>query len=186
MIVVAEQPRVARRRLTPRQAVVLGLIRGTIAATGESPSFRELAAALGCASLNAIADHLAALERKGLIERAPTEPRGIRLTDAGRAATATDAVCPRLGQPPATPPVRGELLTVCQAAERLRLRPRDVYYLTQHHKLAHYRAGPHRLVIDAADVERYLRGEPAPRPAAIAVPIVPELQACLDRAPCAP
>lgn len=67
------------RRLTARQAEILGLIRVSIAETGMPPTRSELANALGIESPNAVDQHLKALARKGAIELTPGIARGIRL-----------------------------------------------------------------------------------------------------------
>jgi len=67
------------RPLTPRQQDALAVIRASIAARGYAPSRRELCAALGCASTNAVTDTLKALERKGAIEMTRGIQRGLRV-----------------------------------------------------------------------------------------------------------
>jgi repressor LexA len=67
--------------LTPRQAEILEAIRRHIDENRRPPSHPELARALGLASTNAVAKHLAALERKGAIEVTPGIARGIRLRE---------------------------------------------------------------------------------------------------------
>ena len=69
--------------LTARQAQILEAIRRHIAHHRRPPSQPELAQALGLASTNGIFKHLAALEKKGAIERDPGLARGIRLKDDG-------------------------------------------------------------------------------------------------------
>ena len=61
----------ARRALTGRQAEALGLFRRYVAEHGASPSIRELAAALGVRSTNAVSEQLKTLEKKGYLRRAP-------------------------------------------------------------------------------------------------------------------
>jgi SOS-response transcriptional repressor LexA len=68
---------------TRRQREVLRVIYRSVVTLGHSPTFSELGRALGVSSKNAVNDHLAALERKGLIMRRPGECRGITLTDQG-------------------------------------------------------------------------------------------------------
>jgi repressor LexA len=65
--------------LTPRQAEILEAVRRHIDEHGRPPSQPELARALGLASTNGVAKHLAALERKGAIELTPGIARGIRV-----------------------------------------------------------------------------------------------------------
>lgn len=69
--------------LTARQAEILEAIRRHIAHHRRPPSQPELARALGLASTNGIFKHLAALEKKGAIERDAGLARGIRIKDDG-------------------------------------------------------------------------------------------------------
>lgn len=59
---------VYRHPPTPRQLALLKAIQTHIDTHGESPSFEELQAALGCKSLRTIAEHIHALRRKGMCE----------------------------------------------------------------------------------------------------------------------
>jgi repressor LexA len=65
--------------LTPRQAIVLQVIKDYMAETGFPPTRAEIAEILGFRSANAAEDHLRALARKGIIELSPGASRGIRL-----------------------------------------------------------------------------------------------------------
>lgn len=86
--------------LTPRQSEILELIRLAIEETGMPPTRAELATTLGIASVNAIEDHLRALERKGAIVLTPGVARGIRvLSNAG---------IPVIGQVAAGSPILAE------------------------------------------------------------------------------
>lgn len=64
-------------RLTERQQQVLDFIRRYIGEHGFAPSYEEIRQAMGVASLNAVYDMLAALERKGAIERVAGRSRAI-------------------------------------------------------------------------------------------------------------
>lgn len=66
--------------LTARQAEILEAIRDYVAENGRPPSRPELARLFGLASTNGVFKHLAALERKGVLELSPGLARGIRLT----------------------------------------------------------------------------------------------------------
>src|SRR3989338_3887162 len=55
--------------LTPRQQHVFELLAEAIKQRGVPPSVRELGKRLGLSSLRAVTDHLAALEKKGYIQR---------------------------------------------------------------------------------------------------------------------
>jgi len=63
--------------LTARQEKLLRLIEHSHARRGYAPSLQELAHAMGIASLQGVKDHLAALERKGYVRRAPGRRRAI-------------------------------------------------------------------------------------------------------------
>jgi repressor LexA len=68
--------------LTRRQAEVLDFVARFSAERGMPPTVREIGQALGMASPNAVADHLAVLERKGYLSREPGKSRAIRPTRA--------------------------------------------------------------------------------------------------------
>lgn len=68
----------ARDRLTPRQREVLDFIERRTAESGAPPTVREIGQALGIWSTNAVAGHLAALERHGVLTRLPHRSRGLR------------------------------------------------------------------------------------------------------------
>ena len=65
--------------LTDRQRQVFDCIQRSIAEKGYPPSFREIGRAVGIRSTNGVAEHLAAIERKGWIERDDARARGIRI-----------------------------------------------------------------------------------------------------------
>jgi repressor LexA len=69
------------KRLTRRQAEILEFIREFSAVYGYSPTVREIGERFGIRSTNAVADHLTALERKGVIEREDRAARGISLRE---------------------------------------------------------------------------------------------------------
>lgn len=95
--------RPVRSALTRRREQVLAFIREHAARTGAPPTVREIAAALGIPSPNAVTGHLRALERAGLIERTPRRSRGIRAV----AAPATGGI-PILGRIAAGRPIYAE------------------------------------------------------------------------------
>jgi hypothetical protein len=66
-------------RLTPRQAEVYAYLAGYLAEHGYPPTFREINDACHLGSTAGSHRILAALERKGLIERAPGKRRAIRV-----------------------------------------------------------------------------------------------------------
>lgn len=69
---------------TLRQLQVLRLIRTHQDTKGFPISIREIGDELGIASTNAVADHLRALLRKGLVSREKRRSRTLQLTTAGR------------------------------------------------------------------------------------------------------
>lgn len=68
------------KRPTARQVQVLDFVRSHIARYGVPPTVREIGEALQISSTNAVAGHLRALERAGLIEKMPRRSRGLRTT----------------------------------------------------------------------------------------------------------
>ena len=70
-----------RRELTDRQKDIYEFIARTIREKGYPPTIREVMQAFGIASTNGVRTTLAALEKKGYINRRPMLSRGIELTD---------------------------------------------------------------------------------------------------------
>jgi repressor LexA len=64
--------------LTPRQQQILDFIRGQRQATGQSPSFREIAAHFGFRSVKAVQDHVRALTRKGALQQQAGKARSLQ------------------------------------------------------------------------------------------------------------
>ncbi len=79
------------KQLTPRQQLVLDLIRDYLREQGMPPTRAEMARALGLRSANAVEDHLKALARKGYIEILSGRNRNIRLLE-GRGEVIDDPV----------------------------------------------------------------------------------------------
>jgi repressor LexA len=71
-----------RKLLTERQATVLAHVRDHIDTHGYPPTVREICDRFGWSSTQAAHDHLAALARKGYLERVPNIARGLRLLPA--------------------------------------------------------------------------------------------------------
>jgi len=65
----------SNRPLTARQAEVLSSVERSIKTRGFPPTIRELGAELGIRSTQGVSDHLAALERKGYIQRTASHSR---------------------------------------------------------------------------------------------------------------
>lgn len=76
-------PKTKNNELTARQREVLDFIKGYIAEK-YPPTLAEVSDHFGF-SEKAAHDHLIALERKGVIRRYPSIPRGIKIMDAGGA-----------------------------------------------------------------------------------------------------
>lgn len=66
--------------LTSRQERLLRFIEESVAQRGYAPSLQEMAQAMDIASLQGVKDHLAALERKGYLQRSPGRRRAITVT----------------------------------------------------------------------------------------------------------
>lgn len=67
------------QNLPPRQQEVYDLLLFCIRQHGYPPTMKELAGLIGVRSVNAVAEHLKALERKGLITQVPGAARGITI-----------------------------------------------------------------------------------------------------------
>jgi repressor LexA len=88
--------------LTPKQRKVLDFISDRIEANGIPPTIREIGAHLSVYP-RAVQDHLAALERKGVLRRIKDQARGIIV--AGQRAVENMVSLPVLGSVPAGMPV---------------------------------------------------------------------------------
>ena len=69
----------AKTSLTPKQAVVFEFIQRYVNEHRRSPLIREVQAGCHIASYKSALDRLNAIERKGLIKRAPNKHRGIKI-----------------------------------------------------------------------------------------------------------
>ncbi len=98
--------------LSPRQRELLEFLISSVEQRGIVPSYREIGAALGIGSTNAVSDHLKALIRKGYVERVgqPGRPRSLRLTEksTGFIETESVTVVPVLGRIAAGSPLLAE------------------------------------------------------------------------------
>jgi len=72
--------------LTERQAEILRLIRELTEVSGFPPTRAEIARSMGFRSVNAAAQHLRALEKKGVLEILAGASRGLRVRDPRPAA----------------------------------------------------------------------------------------------------
>ena len=91
----------ASKTLPPRQKSLLTYLKTFLAERGYVPTLAEMATALGVSSLQAVKEHLTALERKGYLRRHPGRPRAIELLSA----RAADDGIPILGRVMAGPPM---------------------------------------------------------------------------------
>src|SRR4029453_2365914 len=65
--------------LTSRQREILEVIDRYMRERGYPPSVREIGEAVGLTSPSTVHNHLAALQRRGLLRRDPTKPRAIEV-----------------------------------------------------------------------------------------------------------
>lgn len=97
--------------LTDRQQQVLDFIEGFQLENGKSPTLKEIKEHIGVSSDNSVLKHLAALEKKGCIEKDDT-PRGIKLLDTIKEKLQSNFTnLPLLGAIPAGGPVISEEYT---------------------------------------------------------------------------
>ncbi len=87
--------------MTKRQSQVLEFIRKTQRVAGQTPSLREIAAHFGFGSMNAAADHVRALKRKGVLESEPRQARGLRVLSPLERFKKTIVDIPVFGEIPA-------------------------------------------------------------------------------------
>ena len=77
--------------LTPRQQLILDIIRATVDDCGYPPTVRELGDAAGLSSPSSVSHQLKVLEEKGYIRRDPNRPRAMEIVTPGaRPAAATE------------------------------------------------------------------------------------------------
>lgn len=100
------------QELSPRQRDMLDYIRTSLDQRGVVPSYREIGAALGIGSTNAVSDHIKALMRKGYLERVgePGRPRSLRLTTQATGTLDLDGIVgvPIIGRVAAGTPLLAE------------------------------------------------------------------------------
>ncbi|MBI4057944.1 transcriptional repressor LexA [Candidatus Microgenomates bacterium] len=80
-----------------RQEQILGFLRQYMKANGFAPTLSQIAQALGVSSLATVHEHLATLERKGLIKKKEGHSRGIELLAAGLNGEDKELSIPILG-----------------------------------------------------------------------------------------
>lgn len=68
-------------KLTKKQALIIDFINEFTSRQGESPSYREIMAALGLNSVSAVAEHIDNLVAKGAIKKTPGAARSLEVMD---------------------------------------------------------------------------------------------------------
>ena len=68
-------------KLTKKQALIIDFIKDFTAREGESPSYREIMAALGLSSVSAVAEHIDNLVKKGVLKKTPGAARSLEVVD---------------------------------------------------------------------------------------------------------
>lgn len=70
-----------KTKLTKKQMLIIDFIKDYFAREGESPSYREIMAALGLSSVSAVAEHIDNLVAKGALRKVPGEARSLEVVD---------------------------------------------------------------------------------------------------------
>ena len=68
-------------KLTKKQLAVLDYIQDFTEENGYSPSYREIQAGLGLASVSAVAEHIDNLVAKGVLKKVPGAARSLEILD---------------------------------------------------------------------------------------------------------
>jgi len=96
--------------LTKRQQEVLDFISGWIRERGYPPTLREIGNHFGIRSTNGVNDHLKALEKKGVLERAGLKSRAMRPTSGhGAVVPLRPAAAARMGDETVEIPILGRV-----------------------------------------------------------------------------
>lgn len=88
-----------------RQKQILGFIKQYIEANGFAPTLKDIAEAIGVSSLATVHEHLATMERKGLIKKREGSVRGIELAEETMISTSDGLSVPVLGYIAAGSPI---------------------------------------------------------------------------------
>jgi repressor LexA len=88
-------------QLTARQQQVLEFVEKALRAGRPAPTLREMAAHFGFSSTRAVADHLAALKRKGALKSEPGKARSLRVNSPLQSLRKAVVDIPLLGTIPA-------------------------------------------------------------------------------------
>ena len=70
-----------KTKLTKKQMLIIDFIKDYSLREGESPSYREIMAALGLSSVSAVAEHISNLVAKGALRKIPGEARSLEVVD---------------------------------------------------------------------------------------------------------
>src|SRR4028118_2333863 len=73
--------------LTPRQKMVLDVIRDSVERRGYPPTVREIGEAVGLTSTSSVSHQLKTLQTKGFLRRDPSRPRAVDVRRPGAAAS---------------------------------------------------------------------------------------------------
>lgn len=68
-------------KLTKKQTLIIDFIKEFTSREGESPSYREIMAALGLSSVSAVAEHIDNLVQKGALKKLPGTARSLEVVD---------------------------------------------------------------------------------------------------------
>lgn len=68
------------RPLTPRQQAIFNFVSAFSRDRGFAPSLREIGLAVGLTNVSAVRGHVAALTKKGVLQKEPDQPRSIRVS----------------------------------------------------------------------------------------------------------
>lgn len=126
--------------LTERQKEIYDFVKECILREGSPPTLREIGEAFGMSSTNAVRDVLAALERKGYINRSEFKSRGIELAEEVRADV---RVLPVIGRVAAGSPILAVENIDSHIAVDASLLPRGDLFSLQVQGDSMYNAGIH-------------------------------------------
>ena len=70
-----------KAKLTKKQTLIIDFIKEFTSREGESPSYREIMAALGLSSVSAVAEHVDNLVKKGALRKIPGTARSLEVVD---------------------------------------------------------------------------------------------------------
>lgn len=70
-----------KNKLTKKQSLIIDFINEFTDRQGVSPSYREIATALGLSSVSAVAEHIDNLVKKGALKKVPGAARSLEVVD---------------------------------------------------------------------------------------------------------